>query len=108
MQVVVVVLEEWSVIIMIVGLVTVPVESTVGLPVPIEMQCANMPMVTPHRGITTLVPLEEVVIKPHCSPGSPGVKFVKGSSEGKVALGARGGVLTQYITNTLQGNGQRT
>jgi hypothetical protein len=23
-------------------------------------------------------------------------------------LGARGGVLTQYITNTLQGNGQRT
>jgi F-type H+-transporting ATPase subunit d len=25
-----------------------------------------------------------------------------------VTLGARGGVLTQYITNTLQGNGQRT
>jgi uncharacterized coiled-coil protein SlyX len=24
------------------------------------------------------------------------------------SLGARGGVLTQYITNTLQGNGQRT
>jgi exonuclease III len=26
----------------------------------------------------------------------------------QVTLGARGGVLTQYITNTLQGNGQRT
>jgi hypothetical protein len=25
-----------------------------------------------------------------------------------ITLGARGGVLTQYITNTLQGNGQRT
>jgi hypothetical protein len=25
-----------------------------------------------------------------------------------VTLGARGGVLTQYIVNTLQGNGQRT
>jgi hypothetical protein len=25
-----------------------------------------------------------------------------------LTLGARGGVLTQYITNTLQGNGQRT
>jgi hypothetical protein len=25
-----------------------------------------------------------------------------------MSLGARGGVLTQYITNTLQGNGQRT
>jgi hypothetical protein len=30
------------------------------------------------------------------------------SSEEPVSLGARGGVLTQYITNTLQGNGQRT
>jgi hypothetical protein len=28
--------------------------------------------------------LEEVVIKPCCSPGSPGVEFVKESSEGKV------------------------
>jgi hypothetical protein len=27
---------------------------------------------------------------------------------GEMSLGARGGVLTQYITNTLQGNGQRT
>jgi hypothetical protein len=26
----------------------------------------------------------------------------------ELSLGARGGVLTQYITNTLQGNGQRT
>jgi hypothetical protein len=25
----------------------------------------------------------------------------------RLTLGARGGVLTQYITNTLQGNGQR-
>jgi hypothetical protein len=28
--------------------------------------------------------------------------------EDQQSLGARGGVLTQYITNTLQGNGQRT
>jgi hypothetical protein len=48
------------------------------------MQRADMPIVTPHRGITALVPLEEVVIEPCCSPGSPGVKFVEGSSEGKV------------------------
>jgi hypothetical protein len=26
----------------------------------------------------------------------------------RIALGARGGVLTRYIVNTLQGNGQRT
>jgi hypothetical protein len=31
-----------------------------------------------------LIPLEEFVIEPHCSLGSPGVEFVKGSSEGKV------------------------
>jgi hypothetical protein len=31
-----------------------------------------------------------------------------GFLEEKLTLGARGGVLTQYIANTLQGNGQRT
>jgi hypothetical protein len=31
-----------------------------------------------------LVCLEEVVIEPRCSPGSPGVEFIKGSSERKV------------------------
>jgi hypothetical protein len=51
---------------------------------PIEVQRADTPIIAPHQGITTLVPLEEVVIEPHCSPGSPGVKFVEGSSEGKV------------------------
>jgi hypothetical protein len=28
--------------------------------------------------------LEEVMIEPRCAPGSPGVEFVEGSSEGKV------------------------
>jgi hypothetical protein len=51
---------------------------------PIEMQHADMPVIAPHQGITVLVPLEEVVIEPRCSPGSPGVEFVEGSSEDKV------------------------
>jgi hypothetical protein len=52
---------------------------------PLEMQRANTLILSvPHHGITTLVPLEKVVIEPCCSPGSPGVEFVKGSSEGKV------------------------
>jgi hypothetical protein len=37
-----------------------------------------------HQGITMLVLLEEVVIEPHCTPGSLGVEFVEGSSRGKV------------------------
>jgi hypothetical protein len=48
------------------------------------MQRADTLIIAPHRGITALIPLEEVMIKPHCSLGSPGVKFVEGSSEGKV------------------------
>jgi hypothetical protein len=49
------------------------------------MERANTPILAPsHHEITALVPLEEVVIEPCCSPGSPGVEFVKGSSEGKV------------------------
>jgi hypothetical protein len=52
---------------------------------PIEMQRADTPLLAPsHNPITTLIPLEEVVIEPRCSPGSPGVEFVEGSSEGKV------------------------
>jgi hypothetical protein len=51
---------------------------------PIEMQHANTLVVAPHRGITALIPVEDVVIEPRCSPGSPGVEFVEGSSEGKV------------------------
>jgi hypothetical protein len=52
---------------------------------PIEMERADTPILAPsHNPITTLIPLEEVVIEPHCSPGSPGVELVKGSSEGKV------------------------
>jgi hypothetical protein len=52
---------------------------------PLEMQCADTLILAPsHHSITTLVPLEEVVIELHCSPGSPGVEFVEGSSEGKV------------------------
>jgi hypothetical protein len=48
-------------------------------------------------------------------PESKGIvmsrKFFGGDgnwTEREMTLGARGGVLTQYITNTLQGNGQRT
>jgi hypothetical protein len=49
------------------------------------MQRADTPILAPsHNPITTLIPLEEVVIEPRCSPGSPGVEFVEGSSEGKV------------------------
>ena len=52
---------------------------------PIEMQRADTPILAPsHNPITALIPLEEVVIEPRCSPGSPGVGFVEGSSEGKV------------------------
>jgi hypothetical protein len=52
---------------------------------PIEMQRADTPILAPsHNPITMLIPLEEVVIEPRCSPGSPGVEFVEGSSEGKV------------------------
>jgi hypothetical protein len=49
------------------------------------MQRANTLILAPsHRPLTTLIPLEEVVIEPHCSLGSPGVEFVEGSSKGKV------------------------
>jgi hypothetical protein len=43
-----------------------------------------MPIVALHQGTTALIPLEEVVVEPRCSLGSPGVEFVEGSSEGKV------------------------
>jgi hypothetical protein len=49
---------------------------------PLPEQHADTPILPIlHRGITTLIPLEEVVIEPCCSPG---VEFVEGSSEGKV------------------------
>jgi hypothetical protein len=48
------------------------------------MQHADTPIIAPHQGITALIPLEEVMIEPRCSLGSPGVEFVEGSSEGKV------------------------
>jgi hypothetical protein len=49
------------------------------------MQCAGTPILPiPYQGTTVLVPMEEVVIEPHCSPGFPGVEFVEGNSEGKV------------------------
>jgi hypothetical protein len=52
---------------------------------PLEVQCADMLILpVPHQGITALVSMEEVVIEPHCSPGSPGVEFIEGSSESKV------------------------
>jgi hypothetical protein len=52
---------------------------------PIEDACDNTPILAPsHNPLTTLIPLEEVVIEPRCSPGSPGVEFIEGSSEGKV------------------------
>jgi hypothetical protein len=38
----------------------------------------------PYQGTTVLVPMEVVVIEPCCSPGSPGVEFVEGSSKEKV------------------------
>jgi hypothetical protein len=34
--------------------------------------------------------------------------FTDGCELTELTLGARGGVLAQYIANTLQGNGQRT
>jgi hypothetical protein len=44
---------------------------------------------------------------PDIFPIPPGL-FVIEEGWPILTLGARGGVLTQYITNTLQGNGQRT
>jgi hypothetical protein len=71
--------------IVIVVLINVLVVSTCRSASPIEMQHTDMPILAPlHNPITTLIPLEEVVIEPRCSPGSPGVEFVEGSSEGKV------------------------
>jgi hypothetical protein len=40
--------------------------------------------------------------------GLPLVMEVREHHSGPFTLGARGDVLSQYITNTLQGNGQRT
>jgi hypothetical protein len=52
---------------------------------PLEMQHADTPILpVPYWGTTQLVPIENMVIKPSCSPGSPGVEFVEGSSECKV------------------------
>jgi hypothetical protein len=49
----------------------------------------------------------EEMIRPSSPDTKPAVKG-KNIAIKKETLGARGGVLTQYITNTLQGNGQRT
>ena len=51
---------------------------------PLEMQCADMPILPVlYCGPTKLVPIENKVIEPSCSPSSPGVEFVKGSSKCK-------------------------
>jgi hypothetical protein len=73
--------------------------------------------VTPMPGVKLQSPIRDLI--PIDSSAGPSRDKGKGRAvdqmdEGKsergrsVTLGARGGVLTQYITNTLQGNGQRT
>ena len=52
---------------------------------PLEVLCANTPILPiPYRGPSELVPVENMVIEPSCSPGSPDAEFVEGSSECKV------------------------
>ena len=52
---------------------------------PLEVQHADMPILPiPYRGPSELVPVENMVIEPSCSPGSPEAEFVEGSSKCKV------------------------
>ena len=52
---------------------------------PLEVQRADTPILpVPYRGLSELVSIENMVIEPSCSPGSPDTEFVKGSSECKV------------------------
>ena len=52
---------------------------------PLEVQLADTPILpVPYRGPSELVPVENMVIKPSCSPGSPDAEFIEGSSECKV------------------------
>ena len=52
---------------------------------PLEMQHANILILpVPYCGPAKLVPIENMVIEPSYSPGSPDVEFIKGSSECKV------------------------
>ena len=52
---------------------------------PIEVQRADtLILPVPYCGPSELVPVENMVIEPSCSPGSPEAEFVKGSSECKV------------------------
>ena len=52
---------------------------------PFEMQHADTPILpVPYPGLAELVPVENMVIEPSCSPGSPDVEFIEGSSECKV------------------------
>ena len=49
------------------------------------MQCADtLILPIPYHGLAELVSIEDMVIEPCCSPGSPDVEFVEGSSEWKV------------------------
>ena len=52
---------------------------------PLEVQRADTPVLpVPYCGPSELVPVENMVIEPSCSPGSPDAEFVEGSSECKV------------------------
>ena len=52
---------------------------------PLEMQRADMPILPIlYCGPAELVPVENTVIEPSCSPGSPDIEFIKGSSKCKV------------------------
>ena len=52
---------------------------------PLEVQHADMPILPiPYCGPAKLVPVENMVIEPSCSPGSPDAEFIEGSSEHKV------------------------
>ena len=52
---------------------------------PLEVQRADtLVLPVPYRGPSELVPVENMVIEPSCSPGSPDIEFIEGSSECKV------------------------
>ena len=46
--------------------------------------CDTLILPIPYCGLAELVPVENMVIEPSCSPGSPDTEFVEGSSECKV------------------------
>ena len=52
---------------------------------PLEVPRADTPILPiPYRGPSELVPVENMVIEPSCSPGSPDAESVEGSSKCKV------------------------